>query len=310
MPPEKGEETMQVFVAGATGVLGQALVPRLLQHGHTVRALVRTPEKARLIQAAGVESVIGDLLAPATAERLTALVSGCDAVVHIATAIPRNPTDSSAWETTTRLRTEGTRLLLHAARSTGARYYIQQSIAIAYPDGGEQLLDESTPLDRSPQRATICGPVITMEELVRAVPPSELRWSILRGGSFVGRGTAQDTLIERLRAGRLVVICDGSNFISPIHVADMATAIVAALQPAAAGGIFNIVAEPVRYGFYVDQIASLLHLPAPPRDKSMPCPPSFRCSNAAARRLLGWKPEHSIYEDVIAGPSQEARVER
>jgi nucleoside-diphosphate-sugar epimerase len=295
---EKGEWTMQVFVAGATGVLGRALLPRLLASGHTVRALVRSPEKGHLIRSAGVETVVGDLLTAETAQRLPTLVAGCDAVIHIATAIPRNPTDSAAWEPTTRLRTEGTRLLLQAARAAGARYYVQQSIAIAYPDGGDRLLDENTPLDSSPQRATVCGPVIAMEAMVRSVPPAELQWCILRGGSFVGRGTAQDMLVERLRAGSLVVICDGSNFISPIHVADMATAVVAALQPAAAGRIFNIVATPVRYGEYVDHIASLLQLPPPPRDLSMPCPPSFRCSNEAARRLLGWEPVHDIYEDV------------
>ncbi|MBX5451702.1 NAD-dependent epimerase/dehydratase family protein [Thermogemmatispora sp.] len=290
---------MHVFVAGATGVLGRALVPRLLQQGHTVRALVRSPERGHLIRATGVELVSGDLLTETTAQQLPSLVRGCDAVVHIATAIPRNPTDASAWEPTTRLRTEGTRLLLEAAQAAGARYYIQQSIAIAYPDGGERWLDETTPLDRSPQRSTICGPVIMMEEMVQAVNPAELGWCILRGGSFVGRGTAQDTLVARLREGRLVVICDGSNFISPIHVADMATAIIAALQPAAVGRIFNIVATPVRYGEYVDHIAALLQVPPPPRDPSMPCPPSFRCSNEAARRLLGWQPTHDIYEDVV-----------
>ncbi|RAQ96050.1 NAD-dependent epimerase/dehydratase family protein [Thermogemmatispora tikiterensis] len=294
---------MQVFVAGATGVLGRALIPRLLQQGHTVRALVRSPERGQQIRAPGVELVSGDLLTEATAQQLPALVRGCNAVVHIATAIPRNPTEASAWEPTTRLRTEGTRLLLEAARAAEARYYIQQSIAIAYPDGGERWLDETTPLDRSPQRATVCRPVITMEEMVQAVDPSELGWCILRGGSFVGRGTAQDTLVSRLREGQLVVICDGSNFISPIHVADMATAIVAALQPAAVGRIFNIVSTPVRYGEYVDHIAALLQVPPPPRDLSMPCPPSFRCSNEAARSVLGWQPVHDIYEDVV--PAQQ-----
>jgi NAD(P)-dependent dehydrogenase (short-subunit alcohol dehydrogenase family) len=47
-----------------------------------------------------------------------------------------------------------------------------------------------------------------------------------------------------------------------------------------------------------DLLASLLNLPDPPRNPERPCPPSFRCSSEAAYSVLGWKPVHSIYEDV------------
>lgn len=289
---------MRIFVVGATGVLGRALMPLLLQQGYIVRAIARSPAKARALELAGIEAVQGDLLAPETAGQLQTLIAGCDAAVHIATAIPRDRDAPGAWNATTRLRREGTQRLLKAALDAGVERYIQQSIVIAYQDGGDRWLDEHTPLDTSPARAITCEPVITMEALVHSTPQEQLKWCILRGGTFVGRDTAQEQLVAMLRAGQVVVPCDGSNFYSFVHVADMASAIVAALQHAPAGSTFNITSEPTRYSEYVDHLASLLNLPPPPRDPSQPCPPSFRCSNEAARHILGWTPVHSIYQDV------------
>jgi nucleoside-diphosphate-sugar epimerase len=291
---------MRVFIAGATGVLGQALIPQLLEHGHSVRAQVRSPEKAEALKSEKdlIEIVSGDLLSPETAKQLPQMIEGCDAVMHIVTAIPRNPSAAGAWDANTRLRTEGTRTLLDAALAAHVHYYFQQSIVMAYINGGDAWLDESTPLDTSAARAAICKPVIRMEEMVRAIPVEKMPWCILRGGLFVGSGTGQDETVARIREGKIVVPCDGSNFISPVNVSDMAHAFVLALTNALPGSTFNIVAEPVRNGEYLDHIASLLHVSPPPRNPSEPCPPSHRCSNEAARTFLGWKPEHSIYEGI------------
>ncbi len=289
---------MRVFVVGSTGLLGHVLMPLLLQQGYIVRSIARTSEKVRALELAGVEAAQGDLLSQETANRLPDLVAGCDAVMHIATAIPRDMSAQGAWDVNTRLRTEGTQFLLKASLDAGVERYIQQSIVVAYPDGGDRWLDENTPIDTSPARAIVCAPVITMEALVRSTAPKQLKWCILRGGTFVGRDTAQDHLVAMLRAGRVVVPCDGSNFYSFVHVADMALAIVAALQHAPAGSTFNIASEPIRYSDYIDHLATLLNLPLPPRNPSQVCPPSFRCSNESAHKVLGWTPIHSIYEDI------------
>ncbi|MBF6613335.1 MAG: NAD(P)H-binding protein [Chloroflexi bacterium] len=287
---------MKVFIAGATGVLGRSLVPLLLQQGHTVRALVRSPERVPV--AVGVELSQGDLLAEETKERLPALMSGCQAVLHIATAIPRDFGAPGAWDANTRLRIEGTRSLLDASLVAGVERYVQQSITLAYEDGGDRWLDESTPFDTSPARARTSGPVIEMERMVRAVPLDRLAWCILRGGSFVGRGTAQESVIQRLHEGVERVSCDGRNYISPVNVADMAEAIVASLQRAPGGSIFNIVDEPLRQGDYLDRLAALVGAPLPPRNLGAACPASLRCSNEAARRVLGWSPNHGIWPEV------------
>jgi nucleoside-diphosphate-sugar epimerase len=291
---------MRVFIAGATGVLGRALIPQLLEHGHSVRALVRSSEKLGALKGEKdlVEIVQGDLLAPETVQQLPEMMKGCDAVMHLATAIPSNPSAPGAWEANRRLRTEGTRSLLDAALANGVDYYFQQSIVMAYINGGDEWLDENTPLDTSPARAGICEPVIRMEAMVREVPIEKMPWCILRGGLFVGPGTGQDRTVARIREGKMVVPCDGSNFISPVNVDDMARAFVLALTNAMPGTTFNIVAEPVRNGVYLDHIAELLHVPPPKRNLSEPCPPSYRCTNEAAHLFLGWEPQHSIYEGI------------
>ena len=294
---------LRVGIVGATGVLGRVLVPLLLQQNYAVHALVRSPKKAQVLAAAGAEIEQCDLLSTDISSRLPSMLAGCDAVVHIATAIPQNFTALEAWDANTRLRTDGTRQLLNASLAVGAKCYIQQSIVMAYPDSSDRWLREDIPLDTSdtsPIRAAICAPVIAMEAMVRSISPEQLRWCILRGGNFVGTGTIQDEVVKRLQTGKEIVPGDGRNFISPIHVADMATAIASALRHAPAGSIFNIVDEPIRYGEYLDRLAALLGTSPPPRDLNLPCLPSFRCSNRAAQDVLGWTPTRGIWPKTTA----------
>ena len=79
------EQDMKVFVAGATGVLGRATVPRLVAAGHEVRGAARSPEKADQLRAQGAEPVTVDLFDPAS---VRAAVDGCQGVVHMATQHP------------------------------------------------------------------------------------------------------------------------------------------------------------------------------------------------------------------------------
>src|SRR5438874_650819 len=192
-PQQPHTEDEVYYVAGGRGAIRVDAEDRAVQTGSVI------------FVAAGVDVVPGDLLEPELPTRLPDLMARCQAVIHAATAIPPDPAAPGAWDATTRLRTEGTRRLLDAALAAGAGRYLQQSIVMAYPDGGDRWLDEGTPLDDSPARAAVCAPVAAMEGMVRATDPERLGWCILRGGIFVGPGTGQDDLIARVRAGRVVV---------------------------------------------------------------------------------------------------------
>jgi nucleoside-diphosphate-sugar epimerase len=283
-----------VFIVGATGVLGRAVVPRLLARGDTVVALVRSLERAEAIRGDGVDLFEGDLLRESP-ERLAAMLAGCDAAAHLATALAPGSTGPDGTNTNAALRIDGTRRLLDAVLAAGVRRYVQQSITMAYRDGGDTWLDESTPFDGSAARSTTARPVVEMEAMVRALDAAAVEWSILRGALFVGPDTRQDAAIAGLRDGTLTVPGDGCNWASFVHVGDYADAVVAALHSAPARSVYNVADEPVRNGEYLDRLAATLGVAAPRRDPAAPLPASHRCSSTAIREALGWRPEAGIW---------------
>lgn len=110
---------MRVFVTGGTGAIGGHAVPALVQAGHAVSALARTPEKARLLAAQGAEPVAASIF---DRSQLAAAFAGHDAVVNLATAIP--PTTlkfmrARTWEANDRIRGEGSAAVVDAALSAG-----------------------------------------------------------------------------------------------------------------------------------------------------------------------------------------------
>ena len=288
---------MRVFIVGATGVYGRALIPRLVGRGDTVVALVRSLERAESIADDGVELVEGDLL-KVEPDGLREAIAGSDAAAHLATALRPGATGPDGTNTNAALRIDGTRRLTEAVVAMGVPRYVQQSIVMAYPDGGDDWLDESTPFDQSGERATTSRPVVLMEETVRSLDPARVAWTILRGGSFVGPDTFQARTIAGLRDGSLRVPGDGSNWVSLIHVEDIAQATVDALDRAPAGSTYNITDEPIRNGEYLDRVAAMLGVDTPQRDLDAPSPRSFRVSSAAARRDLQWTPTHGIWPDL------------
>ena len=278
---------MRITIMGGTGVLGRSLIP-LLKHNHQIRLIARNTARAAELFGQDIEILQGDLLNSQTAQRLPTMLLGSDAVLHLATSIPSDMTAPGAWDANTQLRTVGTRRLLDAALVVGASYYLQQSIVMAYPDCGDEWITENTPLD--PTKTVI----INMEGMVQALPEHKIRWCILRGGTFVGKDTFEDGRIERLKAGTEKVPCDGSAFMPYVHVDDVASAFAAAVEKMATG-IYNIVDEPVREGEYLERLAAAIGAAKPALDPDAPCSPSWRCSNAAARQVLGWSPTRGIY---------------
>src|SRR5262245_32332297 len=126
---------MRVFVAGATGALGQHLVPGLVAAGHEVTATTRTPGKAGQLREAGAEPVVVDGL---DREAVIAAVAAAapEVIVHQMTALAgmrslRNP--DKAFAVTNELRTRGTDNLLAAAAPAGTRRVIRPSYASPGP---------------------------------------------------------------------------------------------------------------------------------------------------------------------------------
>src|SRR5918994_1811554 len=181
---------MRVFVAGATGAIGRPLVGQLVEAGHEVTGTTRSAERAQELETAGANGVVCDAL---SAEPLARAVAEArpDVVIHQLTALPERfePRKRNLYDETNRLRTIGTRNLLDAAKSAGARRFICQSIAFAYePPGGATKDEGGAPFLDAPE--PFGSSVRVIEEMERAVlDAGEIDGVILRYGWFYGPGT-------------------------------------------------------------------------------------------------------------------------
>lgn len=279
-----------VAVIGATGVLGRAVVPRLLAEGYRVRAQARDPARAIQAAALGADVVAGDILDRAS---LDAAVDGADVVLHLATAVPGPPAPMD-WGPNDRIRREGTVNLLNACRAADVGRYIQQSIAMIHMPGGVALIDEAAPTHPNPVTAS----AIDMEEYVRA---TDLDWRILRGGAFYGPGTGREECwLEAARTGSLTIPADGLDYISLIHVTDMARAIVAAVRSETPRASYLVVDDrPLTYAELFGALSAMVGGPPPPTGGPVGLA-SFRCSNARAQAELDWSPAYPDFWTGIA----------
>jgi nucleoside-diphosphate-sugar epimerase len=125
----------RIFVAGATGVLGVRLVARLVEAGHTVAAMTRSLEKAAGIRKLGAEPVVCDVYDRSALEHAVSAF-GPDTVIDELSDLPDDVALlSSHLEASTRMRREGSRNLLGAARDAGVSRLLAQSVA--WPVEGE-----------------------------------------------------------------------------------------------------------------------------------------------------------------------------
>jgi len=126
---------VRIFLAGASGVLGQRLIPRLVQAGHVVGGMTRSVSKTELLGDLGAEPIVCDVF---DREALILAVGGFkpDVVLNELTDLPDDVAKISEHaHLNARIRTEGNRNLIDAARRSGSPKILAQSVAWQLPDG-------------------------------------------------------------------------------------------------------------------------------------------------------------------------------
>ncbi len=316
---------MKVFVAGATGVLGRALVPQLVARGHEVVGMTRSASKQDLVRSLGARPVVADALDPDAVTQAVAS-AGPEVIVHQLTALSgkmsardmRHPDRALAVTTTNRLRTEATDHLLAAGRAVGARRFVAQSIAafqFGRTDGPAQT--EADPLDPNPPAALRTGQAAILY-LERSV--TTIEWGeglALRYGSFYGPGTgislAADALMAApIRKRRFPIVGDGGGVWSHVHIEDAATATAIAVERGQPG-IYNVVDdEPAPVREWLPALASALDAKPPRRvprwlarlaageTATLMMTDVRGASNQKAKRELGWKPRYASWRQGFA----------
>ncbi|MFC4011134.1 NAD-dependent epimerase/dehydratase family protein [Nonomuraea purpurea] len=302
---------MKVVLAGATGTLGGELVPRLLAAGHSVLGLTRSPGKARLLEDAGVETRVVDVM---DERRLLEALRGhrADAVIHQATAITGTPLRHRDLHATDDLREQGTANLLRAAELVGAHRFVAQSffLGYGYRDHGEAELTEDHPFAPTGRGG--------FERHLRSMRANErlafgtpgVDGIALRYGLFYGPEPGTRKLMA-MASKRMLPAPRPSGVTSPIHIADAAAATAAALDRGRAGQAYNVVDDtPVRFADFVAAVAEAAGAPAPitvPSWLLRPAPYMYalmagtriRLSNEKAKRELDWRPEYPSCRDGL-----------
>jgi 2-alkyl-3-oxoalkanoate reductase len=316
---------MKIFVAGATGVLGRALVPLLVARGHEVVGMTRSASKQDLVRSLGARPAVADALDPDAVAQAVASAEP-EVIVHQLTALSgpmsvrdaRHPERFQGAIMTNRLRTEATDHLLAAGRAVGTRRVVAQSFgACRSARSGGPVLTEADPLDTDPP-AALRAALVGILHVERAVPAIE--WGeglVLRYGGFYGPGTsislsADAVMAEAIRKRRFPIVGDGAGVLSHVHIDDAATATVAAVDRGGPG-IYNVVDdEPAPVREWLPVLASALGAKPPRRVPrwlarlvagemaTFMMTEARGASNEKAKRELGWEPRYASWRQGFA----------
>ena len=306
---------MRVLVAGASGAIGQFLIPQLVQAGHEVVGLTRRQAKADALSALGARGVVVDAL-DADALRRTVLEAQPEAVVDQLTALPRDYDlrDPHLYDANDEIRSKGTPVLHDAARAAGARRYVLQSIAFLYTPEGDWVKTEDARIWRdAPQPFGRSVGVLDDNER-RITGDAEVEGVVLRYGFFYGPGTyyaSDGSIAAQVRKRQFPVVGRGEGRSSFVHLYDAAAATVAALDRGS--GIYNVVDdEPARLRDWLPVYARAIGAKAPRRIPAWLArlfaggavagmATQLRgASNARARAELDWRPVLGSWREGFA----------
>lgn len=291
---------MHIFLTGATGYIGSAVLDALLRAGHAVTALVRQPEKAEIMARRGVKPVIGALDKPAV---YVAQAEGCEAIIHTALdgSPRRDKVDRDAVDTF---------LAVAARRAASGR-----PAAFVYTSGVWVLGDTHVPAaEDAPVKPT---PYVAWrpehERLVLEAGLSGMvRTVVMRPGIVYGgtQGIIADMLKDAAN-GLVRIIGEGKNRWPCVYARDLADAYVRVAANPAASGVFHVNDEADEsVGDIVDSIArharlrpDVRHVPLTEARAKLGAYADALALDQLVRspraRALGWAPTlHSVSGNV------------
>jgi nucleoside-diphosphate-sugar epimerase len=308
---------MKIFLAGGSGVVGRHLIPELVRRGHDVVATTTSAAKAPVLEAAGADPLVLDLLGDGVAKAVERV--GPDVVVHQATSLSRSLSwrkFDKSFEETNLLRTKGLDNLLAAAVAADSARFVAQSFT-GWPNErrGGPVKKEVDALDERPPKAA--------RESLRAIRALEyavtscdaLEGVVVRYGGLYGPGTslgAGGEIVELLERRKVPLVGHASGIWSFVHVADAAQATVLAIE-GRGRGVYNIVDdEPAPVSEWLPYLARALEAPPPRRIPAWLARPLIGefgvtmmtevrgSSNEKAKRELRWELQYASWREGFA----------
>jgi nucleoside-diphosphate-sugar epimerase len=289
---------MRIFLTGATGYIGSAVLDALVRAGHQVTALVRTPEVAQSFASRGVSPILGDLK---LVKSYRAAADGFDAYIHTAA-------DSTAK------REEIDRRAIDALLGAAS---VQAGIAatlFVYTSGLWVLGSDAQPLEETaqPNPGQLQGWRASHEQIVLKAATDTLRTAVVRPGIVYGgsRGLVSD-LLKNAVNGLIRVIGDGRNHWPLVYHRDLADLYVRVATRGDASGIYHANDEADEtVNAIVEGIVN--HCSIPPDVRHVPIDEARKKLGAyadaltldqkvrsARARALGWSPAlHSVGANI------------
>lgn len=268
---------MRYFVTGATGLIGGRLVRQLKSDGHEVVALVRQPQRAADLAAAGVRLAQGDI---SDREALREAMAGADGVFHVAGWYRLDAPDPTEGY---RVNVEGTRNVLEVMRDLAVPRGVYTSTVAVYSDTHGREVDETywhdepflTEYDRTKYLA---HHVVALPLIAAGLPLIVVQPGVVYGPGDTGPIAP---LIEAYLRRRLPMLPRATAF-SWAHVDDVARGHILAMDRGRIGESYNLTGPTHRLAEAFDLAERITGIPA--TRVRLPSAP-LRLASRLARRL-------------------------
>ena len=289
---------MRVFVTGASGWIGSAVVPELISAGHQVLGLARSDVSAKAVADTGAEVLRGDLN---DTDVLCAGTLDSDGVIHLAFVVP------SVSEAATRTDAKAIETFGTSLAGSGKPLVISGATLVT---PGRSATERDELIAAGP----IAARITTMRAALAAADRGVRSCLVMLPRSVHGQGERHGFIPQLITAARAKgvsgYIGDGTSRWPAVHVKDAASLYRLAIEQAPAGAVLNAVGDegvPVRE--IAEAIGRHLNLPA----RSLPAEEfggmlvpllstDMPASSTVTQELLGWKPAHpGLIEDIEQG---------
>lgn len=288
---------MKCVITGANGFLGQCLIKRLIEKGHSAIGLVRRSSSMAEVKTLGAEAEQTDLF---DSKKLTEIFQkhNPEVIFHLAAEIATQRDRKLIYK----VNVEGTQLLAKlASEIKGLKAFVfASSVVIGDPQG--ELIDETSELiatttyGKSKQQ----GEALLLEEMKK----NGLPVVVLRPSHIYGPGGWYKDLASEMLKGRFLIPGSGKNWWDVVHVEDVVEAFVLAAEKPMVGEVFHVVDDsPISMDDFFFATAKALNLSNPwhvPKfiaalvrgsDPISAAVRSAKSSNKKLKEKLNWKPK-------------------
>lgn len=240
---------MKIFITGATGYIGRQVALHLANKGHVLHALVRSPQKAQLLQHPNIILFEGDLHQP---ERLQIAATGCDACLHAAAYAAIYTKHIELFE---EININGTKNVFNAAKTAGIKRFILISSAGIYgPSEGDIPVTENSvrkiTFFNEYERTKAIADDWVLEQNSAEMTTLSLNLTRVYGPGQLTEANAGTRLIQQVIQGWRIIPGDGKNIGNYVFIDDVVHACENALTLGNGGNRYIIGGENLSFDEY------------------------------------------------------------